>query len=107
MVGWLITEKSAQTKHGDHMEFATFEDLTWLYDATFFPEPYRRFGHLPSGEQPYMLEGFVEEFDTFTLLVSKMEVLSLLSIGTSISACTNSPHLRPSSYAAPPKTRFF
>ena len=42
MVGWLITEKSAQTKHGDPMEFATFEDLTGLYDATFFPETFRR-----------------------------------------------------------------
>ena len=44
MVGWLITEKSAQTNQGEPMEFATFGDLTGLYDATFFPKTYRRFG---------------------------------------------------------------
>ena len=78
MVGWLITEKSAQTKQGDPMEFATFEDLTGLYDATFFPETFRRFGHLLSGGQPYMMEGLVEEeFCTLTLTVKKMWVPAL------------------------------
>ena len=75
MVGWLITEKSAQTKHGESMEFATFEDLTGLYDATFFPETYRRFGHLLSGGKPYIVEGVVEEeFRTLTLTVKKLWV---------------------------------
>ena len=78
MVGWLITEKSAQTKHGESMEFATFEDLTGLYDATFFPETYRRFGHLLSGGKPYMVEGLVEEeFRTLTLTVNKIWISSL------------------------------
>ena len=75
MVGWLITEKSAQTKHGEPMEFATFEDLTGLYDATFFPETHRRFGHLLSGGKPYMMEGLVEEeFLTLTLTVHRLWV---------------------------------
>ena len=62
------------------MEFATFEDLTGLYDATFFPETYRRFGHLLSGGQPYMMEGLVEEeFCTLTLTVNQMWVPASLS----------------------------
>ncbi len=77
MVGWLLTEKSSQTKHGDPMEFATFEDLIGLYDASFFPEPYRRYGHLLSGGKPYMMEGLVEEdFRTLTLTVNKIWVPS-------------------------------
>ena len=85
MIGWLITEKSAQTQQGDPMEFATFEDLTGLYDATFFPETYRRFGHLLSGGKPYMMEGLVEEeFCTVTLTVHKLWVPPL-------SPCVDSP----------------
>ncbi|RMH35581.1 MAG: DNA polymerase III subunit alpha, partial [Nitrospirae bacterium] len=34
MIGWLITEKFAETYNGQPMEFAVFEDLTGLYDAT-------------------------------------------------------------------------
>ena len=80
MVGWLITEKSAQTNQGEPMEFATFEDLTGLYDATFFPKTYRRFGHLLSGGKPYLMEGLVEEeFCTVTLTVHKIWVLVHLS----------------------------
>lgn len=77
MVGWLITEKSAQTKDGEPMEFVTFEDLTGLYDATLFPKTYHRFGHLLSGEKPYMIKGLVEEeFHTFTLTIDKLWILS-------------------------------
>ena len=73
-------EKSAQTHQGDPMEFATFEDLTGLYDATFFPETYRRFGHLLSGGKPYLMEGLVEEeFCTLTLTVNKLWVPSPFS----------------------------
>ena len=75
MVGWLITEKSAQTNQGEPMEFATFEDLIGLYDATFFPKTYRRLGHLLSGGKPYLMEGLVEEeFCTVTLTVNKLWV---------------------------------
>ena len=40
MVGWLITEKPAQTKQGEAMEFISLEDQTGLYDATLFPDTY-------------------------------------------------------------------
>ena len=35
--GVLITEKSAETKHGQAMEFITLEDVTALYDARCSP----------------------------------------------------------------------
>ena len=59
MVGWLITEKP-ETKDGLPMEFATFEDKTALYDATLFPDIYRRCHHSYSN-QPYVVRGLVEE----------------------------------------------
>ena len=75
MLGWLITIKSAQTKHGESMEFVTFEDLSGLYDATFFPEAYQQFGSLLSGTTPYIVTGRVEaEFSTYTLTVHTIQV---------------------------------
>jgi error-prone DNA polymerase len=75
MLGWLITIKSAQTKHGESMEFVTFEDLSGLYDATFFPEAYHQFGSLLSGTTPYIVTGRVEEeFSTYTLTVPEIQV---------------------------------
>ena len=76
MIGWLITEKSAETKHGESMEFATFEDTTALYDATLFPDVYRRCCHLLSTEYAYVLHGLVEEqFGVVTLTVHDLRVL--------------------------------
>ena len=76
MIGWLITEKSAETKHGQPMEFATFEDTTALYDATLFPDVYRRCCHLLSTEHAYMLRGLVEEqFGVVTLTVHDLRIL--------------------------------
>ena len=76
MVGWLITEKFAETKRGLPMEFATFEDTTALYDATLFPDVYRRCCHLLSGDYPYVLRGLVEEqFGVATLTVQDLRIL--------------------------------
>jgi error-prone DNA polymerase len=70
MVGWLITEKPVETKHGQAMEFITFEDHTALYDATLFPDVYRRCSHLLSSHRAYIVEGLVEEsFSVVTLTV--------------------------------------
>jgi error-prone DNA polymerase len=76
MIGWLTTEKSVETKDGEPMEFVTFEDTTALYDATVFPDIYRRFCHLLHPDRPYLLRGFVEEnFGTVTLTVHDLECL--------------------------------
>ena len=41
------------------MEFMTFEDQTSLYDATFFPDTYRRYCHLLGTNQAYVVTGVV------------------------------------------------
>ncbi len=75
MLGWLITIKSAQTKHGESMEFVTFEDLSGLYDATFFPKAYQQYGSLLSGTTPYLVTGRVEaEVSTYMLTVRTIQV---------------------------------
>ncbi len=76
MVGWLITEKSAWTKHGEPMEFITLEDTTGLFDATLFPETFHRDGSLLTNERPLILEGLVEEdFTATTLTVHHIHVV--------------------------------
>jgi error-prone DNA polymerase len=76
MVGVLITEKSAETKHGQAMEFITLEDVTALYDATLFPEVYRRCCHLLSPNRPYVVHGLVEDsFGVATLTVLDLQPL--------------------------------
>lgn len=76
MVGVLITEKFAETKEGLPMEFATFEDRTALYDATLFPDVYRRSCHLLFTNQPYVLRGLVEaQFGVATLTVTDLVML--------------------------------
>ncbi len=76
MVGWLVTEKSAETHNGLAMEFLTLEDTTALYDATLFPDVYRRCHHLLSPNQAYVVRGLVEEdFGVVTLTVVDLHAL--------------------------------
>ena len=71
MMGVLITEKVVHTKHGDPMEFVSFEDLTGLYDATIFPKVYQQTCHLLATNQAYVIEGVVEaHFSAVTLTVT-------------------------------------
>lgn len=79
MVGWLVTEKLTQTKQGDPMEFVTFEDTTALYEATFFPQVYRRYAALLLPNRPFILNGVVEEdFGAVTLTVRALRVLPVV-----------------------------
>jgi DNA polymerase-3 subunit alpha/error-prone DNA polymerase len=74
MAGWLITGKVVHTKHGDPMEFLTFEDETGIVETTFFPEIYRRFCHIINRQRPYLLTGKVEEdWGAITLTVDRVE----------------------------------
>jgi DNA polymerase III alpha subunit len=80
MLGWPITEKMTETKKGESMSFLTLEDYSGLYEATFFPEAYRRFCQLLSDDRPYLLDGIVEEeFSTYSLTVKGLRCLSLSS----------------------------
>jgi DNA-directed DNA polymerase III PolC len=77
VIGWLVTEKIISTKKGEPMEFMTLEDQTSLYDATLFPNTYRRYCHLLAANQAYILTGLVEEqFSTVTLTVKELRLLA-------------------------------
>ena len=77
MSGWLVTEKIISTKTGEPMEFMTLEDQTSLYDATVFPDLYRRSCHLLAMNQAYVVTGLVDEqFSTVTLTVKELRLLA-------------------------------
>ncbi|UFS71414.1 DNA polymerase III subunit alpha [Geomonas sp. RF6] len=70
MVGWWITTKTVEDKHGRPMEFISFEDTTAIFDTTFFPDVYARFCRKLSQKRPYLLKGVVDvEFGVPTLRV--------------------------------------
>ena len=72
--GWLITGKVVTTKHGDPMEFLTFEDETGIVETTFFPDTYRRFCHIIDRQRPYLLTGRVEQdWGAITLTADQVE----------------------------------
>jgi error-prone DNA polymerase len=74
LAGWLITGKTVSTHKREPMQFLTFEDETGLVEATFFPEPYRRFHMMLDWSHPYLLSGLVEEnFGVPTLTVDGVE----------------------------------
>ncbi len=76
MAGLLITGKVVHTKHGDPMEFLTFEDETGLVETTFFPDAYNRFCALLDRSRPFVLKGKVDEdFGAVTLTVSHVAPL--------------------------------
>ena len=82
VVGWLVTEKIIATKKGEPMEFVTLEDQTGLYDATVFPNIYRRYCHLLATNQAYVVTGLVEEqFSTVTLTVRELRLLAAREVG--------------------------
>jgi len=70
LAGWLITGKTVGTKHGETMQFLTFEDESGVAETVFFPTAYRRFSSLLESGRPYILHGRVEEeFGVVTLNV--------------------------------------
>jgi len=74
LTGWLISGKTVSTRHGEPMEFITFEDETALVETIFFPDVYHRYCHLLSSNRPYLLEGLVEEdYGAVTLTVSGLK----------------------------------
>jgi DNA polymerase III subunit alpha len=73
VIGWHVTAKPASTKKGERMMFVSFEDTECLFETTFFPRAYDRFGHLFTNRGPYLIEGTVEEdHGVFTINVEKL-----------------------------------
>lgn len=80
MIGWLVTSKLVHTKRGEPMEFVSFEDTTAIYEATFFPDAYRRFCHMLSHVKPYVLRGKVDaDHGAYTLTVEWVGLLDDLA----------------------------
>jgi error-prone DNA polymerase len=76
VLGWYVISKLVHTRDDEPMEFLSFEDTTALYDATIFPDAYRRFCHLLTSTRPFLLSGRVEEdFGVSTLTVERVERL--------------------------------
>ena len=76
LAGLLVTGKVVHTKHGDPMEFLTFEDETGLVVTTFFPKAYTRFCALLDRSRPFVLKGKVDEdFGAVTLTVDSVAPL--------------------------------
>ena len=74
VAGILITGKVVHTRHGEPMEFLTFEDDTGLIETTFFPKAYRRFSTIIGGNRPFILHGKVEEdFGVVTMTVNRVD----------------------------------
>lgn len=79
VLGWLINEKLTQTTNGDPMEFVTFEDTSAIYEATFFPDVYRRLWRKLVPNRPFIIDGFVEEeFGAVTVNVKGLEYLDVM-----------------------------
>jgi len=77
MAGWWVTGKPVSTKHGQPMEFVTFEDTTATFETTFFPRAYARFCRKLTRHRPYLLRGRVEEeFGVATLNVQWVGLLT-------------------------------
>lgn len=75
-IGWPVTGKTVHTKEGEPMKFITFEDLTAVYEAVFFPKVYHRFCHMLNTTGPYILKGKVEEtFNAINITVSRVGFL--------------------------------
>ena len=80
LAAWLVTGKVVHTKHGDPMEFLTFEDETGLVETTFFPKAYDRFCALLDRSRPFVLKGKVDEdFGAVTLTVDYVAPLKTVS----------------------------
>jgi error-prone DNA polymerase len=78
VLGWPITEKLTQTKRADAMAFVTFEDSSAIYEATFFPDSYRRLWHRLTPNRPFVVTGIVEkEFGAITLNVKELARLDV------------------------------
>jgi DNA polymerase-3 subunit alpha/error-prone DNA polymerase len=76
IAGLLITGKVVHTKHGDPMEFLTFEDETGLVETTFFPKAYHRFCSILDRSSPFILYGKVEEdFGAVTMTVLQVNCI--------------------------------
>jgi len=76
LLGWPVTAKIVETKHGDAMIFQSFEDYDALFETVLFPKEFQRYYRLLSVAQPLWVTGRVEEeFGVATLTVLAIEAV--------------------------------
>jgi DNA-directed DNA polymerase III PolC len=74
VIGWQVTTKPATTNKNEPMLFVSFEDTETIYETTFFPRAYQKFGHLFRNRGPYVIGGRVEEdHGVYTINVDYLE----------------------------------
>jgi DNA polymerase-3 subunit alpha/error-prone DNA polymerase len=75
-IGWLVTGKLVYSRHGEPMEFVSFEDTDAIYETTFFPDAFKKFAHMLDRTRPYVLSGKVDEdFGAHSLTVEDVEFM--------------------------------
>ena len=80
-VGMVVSYSSPTTKHGDRMKFLTLDDSTTLYNVTFWPKIYKRFGSILYNVGPFIIKGMVtKEFETSPATVEALWVARLDSL---------------------------
>ncbi len=73
IAGWCITAKTVSTKHGDAMEFVTFEDETGTFETVFFPDIYKTAAPYLTRYTAFLLYGTVtQEFGVAVLEVKRI-----------------------------------
>jgi DNA polymerase III alpha subunit len=73
LLGWYVTAKPVQTKHGDEMAFVSFEDRHASFETVAFPEQYRRVQHDVRPDRAYVIEGRVtEEWGVCTVEIHRL-----------------------------------
>lgn len=76
LLGWYVTAKPVETRHGDDMAFVSFEDRHSIFEAVLFPEPYRRYRHDLVPDRAYVVEGTVaEDSGVCTVEVERLGIL--------------------------------
>ena len=76
LAGWMTTYRRIRTKRGELMKFVTLEDESGVAEVTFFPDAYRRCGHLLVGYGPYLVRGRVDDhMGALTLAAEEAEIL--------------------------------
>lgn len=74
LIGWLISQKTIDTKDGKLMKFLSFEDLAGTFEVVLFPEAYRRLGSAIDGRGPYFITGCVTcDYDSPSVTATKIK----------------------------------
>lgn len=84
MIGWYMSSKRIRTKGGEIMKFLSLEDLTGTFEAVIFPKAYSKFAEQTLSMGPYLVEGRIDAEDSSNLVVEDMQILSSVSIKSSI-----------------------